>query len=210
MNPYHKEQLEALEMVREHIESLSVLERRELTDWLTGYLRFRQEVESFLAKHFNEVCTHKCFQSRLSACCSREGIIAFFADVVVNHIVSKGASCDKLQAVLNKPNDGFKCVYLSGDGCLWHMKPIVCQMYLCNRSKEHVFGLNPPLKKEWELLERKRKRFTWPDRPVLFDELESYFMKAGYRSPLMYLHNSPGLLRVKQRAQKANSSHSPT
>jgi len=50
------------------------------------------------------------------------------------------------------------------------------------------------------MLEAKRKRFTWPDQPVLFDDLESYFMKSGYRSPLMYLHNSPGLLRVKQKA----------
>jgi hypothetical protein len=78
-------------------------------------------------------------------------------------------------------------------------------MYLCNRSKEQVFDLSPPLKEEWELLERKRKRFTWPDRPVLFDALESYSLKAGYQSPLMYFHYSPGLLRVKQNAN-ANST----
>jgi hypothetical protein len=34
----------------------------------------------------------------------------------------------------------------------------------------------------------------------LFDELEQLFIDAGYRSPLMYLHNGPGLLRVKERA----------
>lgn len=67
-------------------------------------------------------------------------------------------------------------------------------------SKDQVFGKNPELKKKWEKLEAKRKLFTWPDQPVLFDDLESYFMKTGCRSPLMNLHNSPGLLRVKQRA----------
>jgi len=50
------------------------------------------------------------------------------------------------------------------------------------------------------LLEAERQHFTWPDRPVLFDDLESYFLKTGCRSPLMYLHNSPGLLRIKQKA----------
>jgi hypothetical protein len=29
------------------------------------------------------------------------------------------------------------------------------------------------------MLEAKRKRFTWPDQPVIFDDLESYFMKSG-------------------------------
>ena len=73
-------------------------------------------------------------------------------------------------------------------------------MYLCNRSKNKVFGKDIALKNKWALLEQKRKRFTWPDQPVLFDDLETYFMKTGYRSPLMYLHNSPGLLRVKLRS----------
>ncbi len=100
----------------------------------------------------------------------------------------------------------YKCVYLSEKGCLWRLKPIVCQMYLCDRSKDQVFGQKSKLKYDWELLEQKRKLFTWPDRPVLFDDLESYFMKAGCRSPRMYLHNSPGLLRVKQRAQENNTS----
>ena len=187
-------------MVRRHIDGLSIVQRQELADWSADYLKFRQEVEEFLTTHFSEVCIQKCYQSRLSACCSREGIITFFADVVINYLASKGSDYDNLEAVLNKPNEGFKCVYLSDDGCLWHLKPIVCQMYLCNRSKEQVFGLHPQLKEEWELLEEKRKRFTWPDRPVLFDKLESHFIKAGCRSPLMYLHNSPGLLRVKNKA----------
>ena len=200
MNPYNKEQIDALMMVKRYFDSLPVSERQILTATLADYLGFREEVDEFLARHFNDVCTQTCYRSRLSACCSREGIITFFADVVVNRLVSERSDIDKLLAVLNKPNDGFKCVYLSNDGCLWRLKPIVCQMYLCDRSKEQIFGKNSQLADEWKLLEQKRKRFTWPDRPVLFDDLESYFIKAGCRSPLMYLHNSPGLLRVKKQA----------
>ena len=51
-----------------------------------------------------------------------------------------------------------------------------------------------------DLFEEKRRQYTWPDQPVLFDKLEALFVEAGYRSSLMYLHNSPGLLRVKQKA----------
>jgi hypothetical protein len=51
---------------------------------------------------------------------------------------------------------------------------------------------------------QREKHYRWPDRPVLFDDLEKYFMAAGYSSPLMYLNNSPGLLRVKELARKSN------
>jgi hypothetical protein len=206
MNSYHKEQIDALIMVKRHLDNLPASEHQALRASVADYLMFRREVDEFLVNHFSEICTQTCYQSRMSACCSREGIITFFADIVVNVLVSAQADIDNLQAVLSKPNDGFKCVYLSEKGCLWRLKPIVCQMYLCDRSKDHVFGQESKLKSEWKLLEQKRKRFTWPDRPVLFDDLESYFMKAGYRSPLMYLHNSPGLLRVKQEAKENNTS----
>jgi hypothetical protein len=206
MNSYHKEQIDALIMVKRHLDNLPASEHQALRASVADYLMFRREVDEFLVNHFSEICTQTCYQSRMSACCSREGIITFFADIVVNVLVSAQADIDNLQAVLSKPNDGFKCVYLAEKGCLWRLKPIVCQMYLCDRSKDHVFGQESKLKSEWKLLEQKRKRFTWPDRPVLFDDLESYFMKAGYRSPLMYLHNSPGLLRVKQEAKENNTS----
>ena len=52
----------------------------------------------------------------------------------------------------------------------------------------------------WEELLRVRKRFTWPDRPVLFDHLEKVFLDLGYRSTLMHLNLSPGLLRIKRNA----------
>ena len=199
MNPYHKEQIDALTMVKHHLDNLPGSERQTLTASLADYLIFRQEIDEFLVRHFSEICTQTCYQSRMSACCSREGIITFFADIVVNLLVSDLLDFDKLLAVLSKPNDGFKCVYLTEKGCLWRLKPIVCQMYLCDRSKNQVFDKSSEIKTQWELLEQKRRRFTWPDRPVLFDDLESYFIKIGYQSPLMYLHNSPGLLRIKQK-----------
>lgn len=207
MNSYHKEQIDALTLVRHHLDSLPVSEQQALRAAVADYLLFRGQVDDFLENHFSEICTRTCYQSRISACCSREGIVTFFADVVVNMLASSHADIDKLQTVLSKPNDGFKCVYLAETGCLWRLKPIVCQMYLCDRAKDQVFGNHPKLEAEWKRLEQKRKRFTWPDRPVLFDELEAYFMKAGCRSALMYLHNSPGLLRVKQRAREKNALH---
>ena len=200
MNSYHLEQIDAITMVQDYLDGLSATERTRLNESSANYLHFRREVDRFLSEYFSDICTQTCYRSRLSACCSREGIITFFADVVVNQLVSARAEINKLLGVLNKPNQSFKCVYLSEEGCLWRLKPIVCQMYLCDRSKAEIFGNNTRLKDEWERLERKRKQFTWPDRPVLFDSLEARFLKAGCRSPLMYLHNSPGLLRVKQRA----------
>ena len=200
MNSYHKEQIDALTIIRHHLDGLSASERTRLADTTADYLDFRHEVDSFLNAHFSEICSLTCYSSKLSACCSREGIITFFGDVVVNQLVSARSEIDQLLSVLSKPNQGFKCVYLSENGCMWRIKPIVCQMYLCDRAKDHVFGKPSQLGKEWDLLEQKRKRFTWPDRPVLFDDLEAYFLSAGYKSPLMYLHNSPGLLRVKQKA----------
>ena len=64
-----------------------------------------------------------------------------------------------------------------------------------------VFDHGPKARPKWETFLDEKNRFTWPERPVLFDQIESYFIDAGYTSPLMYLHNSPGLLRVKQKAK---------
>ena len=75
------------------------------------------------------------------------------------------------------------------------------EMFLCDSSMAQVFDHRPKARQKWEAFLDEKKRFTWPDQPVLFDQLESYFIDAGYTSPLMYLHNSPGLLRVKQKAK---------
>ena len=47
---------------------------------------------------------------------------------------------------------------------------------------------------------KQEKSFKWPDRPVLFDDLEKLFLDLGCHSTLMHLNLSPGLLRIKKRA----------
>jgi hypothetical protein len=200
MGDYQFEQLEALTQVIQQLEALPRSEAEKLRAIMNEYLEFRRRVDCFLEAYFSLVCNRTCYRSRLSACCSRDGIITFFADMVINLLLSEEAEIEALAHVLRTRNTGFKCVYLGVDGCLWRIKPIVCQMFLCEQAKTMVFSEHPEALVEWQELERRRKLFTWPDRPVLFDTIETYFMAAGCTSPLMYLHNSPGLLRVKQKA----------
>ena len=204
MNSYHKEQLETLNMVHRHLKTISIQERQRLLSQISDYLLFRNTVDRFLGEHFENICTQKCYQSKVSACCSREGIITFFGDVVVNVLVSNEAEIKALAMVLKKPNNGFKCIYLGEDGCMWRIKPIICEMFLCDTAKESIFKEKPSANTLWIELKQREKHYRWPDRPVLFDDLEKYFMAAGYSSPLMYLNNSPGLLRVKELAKKSN------
>jgi len=201
MNSYQQEQAQALSLVRRHLADISVEKRQALQSQITDYLLFRKEVDAFLSEHFSNLCTQKCYQSKRSACCSRDGIITFFGDVVINTLVSLNDEIEALSAAIQKPYDSFKCIYLGDQGCLWRVKPIVCEMFLCKTAAKEVFGQKPETAEVWNALKRRRKLFTWPDRPVLFDDLERYFIDAGYSSPLMYLHNSPGLLRVKNRAK---------
>ncbi len=200
MNEYQTEQMETLTLVRNHLSALDGAERERLRESLKDYLAFRMDTADFLERHFGHLCTRNCYESRMSACCSKDGIVTFFGDAVINVLLSSDAELDSLADVLCRPHTGFKCVYLSEKGCLWRMKPIVCEMFLCDSAKEEVFGDTPALRGKWESLEKRRKTFTWPDRPVLFDDLEQIFLDAGYRSSLMYLHSSPGLLRIKQQA----------
>ena len=199
INPYHLEQRKTLDLIRDHLAAMPG-ERERLLEQIAPYRSFRKRVSGFLSSHFREICTEKCFRSQISACCSREGIITFFADTAVNVLVAEEAELDALASVLDRPNEGFKCVYLGDRGCLWRIKPIVCEMFLCDAALSAAFDENPEAADRWEAYKEERKGFTWPDRPVLFDALEAHFMAAGHHSPLMYLHNSPGLLRVKQRA----------
>jgi hypothetical protein len=75
---------------------------------------------------------------------------------------------------------------------------MVCAMFVCGEIQEKVFNGNPVLQSDWDQLNRTAKGFRWPDKPVLFDRLESTFISSGCDSSLMFLHKSPGLLRVKQ------------
>jgi hypothetical protein len=201
MNSYQQEQIDALTLVYQHLNSLDAGCRCELKDSLTDYLAFRNEVDQYLQRHFGSVCDAQCFQSRMSACCSRDGIITFFADVVINVLVSDAEEIEAMFTRLRKPHTSLKCIYLGENGCPWKIKPIVCEMFLCDVAKEKVFSKDARAKEEWEILNERKKRYTWPDRPVLFDDLEAAFLKVGYSSPLMYMHNSPGLLRVKKQVR---------
>jgi hypothetical protein len=202
MSEYNREQSEAIVLVRHHFRTLSPSEPARLKTRIRSYLRFRKEVDRFLQDYFSEVCTQKCYQDHYSACCSREGITAFFADVVINILISSDKEIDRLLEVLSLPNLGMKCVYLAERGCLWRIKPIVCEMFLCEHARKTVFDKDSLALREWERLKRREKRYTWPNRPVLFDDLEAFFIRAGYSSSLMYFHNSPGLLRVKSLAMR--------
>jgi hypothetical protein len=202
MISYQKEQLETLNMVCRHLETIPEQEKQRLLLKISDYLMFRSTVDAFLGEHFENICTLKCYQSNVSACCSREGIITFFADVAVNVLVSEESEIKILSKVLMAPNTGSKCIYLSSHGCTWRIKPIICEMFLCDPAEEAVFKTNPSANRLWLQLKQREKQYRWPDRPVLFDDLEKYFIAAGYSSPLMYLHNSPGLLRIKEQAKK--------
>jgi len=202
MSSYQKEQLETLNMVHRHLKTISKQEKQRLLSQISDYLMFRNTVDAFLGEHFENICTLKCYQSKVSACCSREGIITFFADMVVNVLVSEESEIRALSAALVKPNTGFKCIYLDIHGCMWRIKPIICEMFLCDPAEEAVFSEKPLADKVWQQLKQREKQYRWPDRPVLFDDLEKFFLAAGYFSPLMYFHNSPGLLRIKKQAKK--------
>ncbi|MCD6224971.1 MAG: hypothetical protein J7K32_05515 [Deltaproteobacteria bacterium] len=201
MNSYQKEQSETIFMVRRHLISLDAAAIDDLKNMIADYLLFRNKVSEFLSEHFSAVCNRKCYESKLSACCSREGIITFFGDVVVNLIESQDYEIMSLLATLEQPNMGFKCIYLGKNGCMWRVKPIVCEMFLCNTARQEVFNGNPRSGEMWDEFKRWEKLYKWPDRPVLFDDLETYFINAGFSSTLMYLHNNPGLLNVKRKAQ---------
>ena len=199
-SPYNQEHLDTFASVRSHLGRLPEADRRDLLDRVRPYLNFRREVAAFQAEHFAEVCTAKCFRDRSSACCAREGIMAFFADVVVNCLLATPGELDALTDALRTSAEGSQCVYLGEAGCLWHLKPIVCEMFLCDHAVETVLEPSEKRTALWRAFRDRERRFTWPDRPVLFDELEADFLAAGLDSPLMYCHKSPGLLRVKARA----------
>lgn len=200
MNDYQREQLDALTIVRRGLVQMDDRERRRLRATVRDYLAFRRSVDAWLDRHCNGICTQTCYQSRTSACCSRDGIITFFADAVVNALVAAPETLDRMETRLRGVNQGHRCVYLSADGCVWSVRPVVCAMFLCDRAMQAVFTADPPARTEWDHWRKASKTFTWPNRPVLFDHLERRFMQLGYRSTLMHLNLSPGLLHVKRQA----------
>lgn len=203
ISEYNQQQKDAVLMVRQHLSALPISELHWLKQRIQSYLQFREDVASF-QQHFADICSEKCFTSQTSACCGREGIATFFADVVVNVLLSTDKDTDKLLDALELDTGGFNCVYLNETGCLWLFKPIVCEMFLCDPAKNSVLGVEESLQSQWEKLRRQERLYTWPSRPVLFDELEDFFIQAGFDSPLMYFHKSPGLLRLKAQHAENN------
>jgi hypothetical protein len=202
MNAYQKEQLDAFVLVVDFLETLADIDKSQLKTKVHDYLAFRNQVDDFLGRHFSRVCTAKCFRSHLSACCSKDGIITFFADVVINVLFSTRTELDLLLKAIQTEQPSVKCIYLGEKGCFWRIKPIICEMFLCDSAKKIIFETDASAKIEWTRLKAAAKRFRWPDQPVLFDWIEDLFIAKGYSSPLMYLHNSPGLLHIKQKARQ--------
>ncbi len=205
MSEYNRDQFEAIQMVQRQLGTFSRGQIGRLRRRIGPYLQFRDDVADFQKQHFSEVCTEKCFTSQTSACCGREGIATFFADVVMNLLLSKEEDVEGLLQALSEDTGGFKCVYLHDEGCLWRLKPIVCEMFLCDHARDTVLEKDESLRDQWEKLRQREKRYTWPSSPVLFDELEEMFIQAGLDSPLMYFHRSPGLLHVKAKHIKNRS-----
>jgi hypothetical protein len=206
---YEREHLEAFRLVRGQLDRLPQGEREGLLRRIGPYLDFRSEVRAFQEERFSEVCTAKCFRDGTSACCAREGIAAFFADVVISTLLSTAREIDLLEETLAGSSEGPGCVYLGPSGCLWRLKPIACEMFLCDHARSSVLDGDEAAASRWEALRAQERLFTWPDRPVLFDDLEARFMEAGLESPLMYCHRSPGLLRVKARAGLGSGTRRP-
>lgn len=199
MNEYQSEQLEALQLVRDFLGRFSPPERADLHRMIAPYQAFREETAQFLRDEFGALCTRRCYASGTSACCAKDSIIVFFADVVANALNSPPERLDAVAKALSAPNRTGKCVFLGSEGCRWTVKPIVCEMFLCDAAANAVFADRPGAAEQWAKLEARRKTFTWPDRPVLFDGLERRFLDSGIRSTLMHLNFSPGMLRLKRR-----------
>lgn len=200
MSSYREEQRQSQKMVIRYLHEAPAGELDALQRMCADYVRFRQEVRQHQRRFLSAICTRSCFRSQLSACCNKDGIITFFADLVINALYSPPQALDRLMASLGQSRNDMKCIYLGAQGCCWHIKPLVCEMFLCDRALEEMAAADPRTVEAWRHLETQAKSFRWPDRPVLFDLIESRFLAAGLSSPLMYLHNSPGLVRIKRQA----------
>jgi hypothetical protein len=195
---YNNQHLETLRLLKEQLQALPEAQRNKLRKMIAPYLTYREETDRFSRAHLIEDCHRICFEKKRSACCGREGIIVFFADFVVEFL---GASEDRIEAmdeVLVSDRGGMDCVYLGENSCRWKMKPIACEMFLCDQIKKEVLGADDELEHRWQKLRLQEKSFTKPDQPVLFDDLERFFIERGCDSPLMFFHHSPGLLRLKK------------
>ncbi len=200
MSEYNRDQWISFHAIDEALRSMPSDHRESLRRRLEPYLAFREEVDRFQEKYFSELCERWCYANRRSACCGFESIFTFFADQVIAWVLAGDAERSRMLRALERPFRKDRCVYLGPKGCLWPLRPISCALFYCPEAKEEVFRQWPEARITWEELRKEEKRFTWPDRPVLFDEIERCFRERGVDSPHMYFHKSPGLLLVKKKA----------
>lgn len=203
LSEYNRDQLVAFNAIDRIVRQLPAAEIARLKRELESYLQFRRVLEQFYRDYFEKTCLESCFESRLSACCGFESIIIFFSDQVINYLVSEPEDMAAIFRALRRRNDSRRCVYLGAKGCLWRMRPIACAMFFCEQAKARVFSEFPQAREVWADLQRREKEFTLPTKPVLFDDLEAFFMERGAEAPNLYFHNSPGLLRLKAAGKAA-------
>jgi hypothetical protein len=201
---YNRNQLVSYQAIIGAANRFSSTTAAELNEQILPYLHFRRKVEDFHQRYFAPTCRQSCFDTKLSACCGFESIIIFFADQAINYLLSTPGDLSEMMKLLERPNTSGTCVYLGEEGCIWCLRPITCAMFFCDQAKAAIFGEHPEAKSILSDLQGQEKEFTWPDKPVLFDEIEKRFMSFGVKSPLLYFHQSPGLLRLKARAAMEN------
>ncbi len=202
---YNSLHLQSVKTTFQALRSLKISELEELKKLIAPYIKFREDLKEFTKTYFLEFCREKCFKTSKSLCCGYESIIVFFADEVINYLFGNPKDFEIIIEKLSIPNNTNHCVYLGENGCLWTVRPISCAMFFCEEAKNWVFSSfsEEPLKK-WNYLQKMEKTFTWPDKPILFDELEEYFIKRGVWTSHMYFHKSPGLLKIKQERWQKN------
>jgi hypothetical protein len=197
---YNRDQWVSFKAIQKACETLSSNEIERLKETVQHYLVFRSALDDHQQSHILPFCHGYCFTTGLSACCGFESIYTFFADQVINFLFSSPQEREALFQVLEQRNQTQRCVYLGANGCLWLVSPITCAMFLCDQAKRTAAERHPETLPLWEDLKRREKEFTWPVKPVLFDEIEKYFMQLGVESPYMYFHRSPGLVRLKAKS----------
>ncbi len=200
VSEYHRDQWHSFKAIEKACVGLSEAELEKLRESLESYLHFREILHSYQEQYFGSFCRATCFDSGLSACCGFESIFTFFADQIITYLLATPEEHNALLRRLEQPNKTERCVYLGERGCLWRVSPISCAMFFCEQAKETVFSVNRPAQAAWEELQIQEKAYTYPTQPVLFDDLERYFIDLGADSPYMYFHKSPGLLRVKAQS----------
>lgn len=200
ISEYNRDQLLSFQAIRGSCLLLADDELEQLIESFQPYLAFRKALQEFQSRYFQSFCAETCFRTGLSACCGFESIITFFADQVITYCVSPPEEQTAILRVLGRPNRSQRCVYLDAQGCIWKVPPISCAMFLCEQTKESVFAEHSESRTEWERFQAHEKEFTHPTQRILFDDVERFFLDREVRSPHMYYHFSPGLLRLKAKA----------